>query len=67
MERKQENGVTLVAIVITIILLLIIATVSIKTIVDTRVFDYTRNSVNNAQNQLDTQKDMVQEVRNLYK
>lgn len=43
---KKENGITLVALIITIVILLILAGVSIATLSKTNLFGKSRNAVN---------------------
>lgn len=43
---KKENGITLVALIITIVILLILAGVSIATLSNTKLFGKSRNAVN---------------------
>ena len=44
---KAEKGITLVALVITIIVLLILAMVSIKLVLDSRIISHAENAADN--------------------
>ena len=45
---KNQKGITLVALIITIIILLILAAVSVGVIIDNDFFDKAQNTVNKA-------------------
>lgn len=48
--RKEEKGITLVALVITIIILLILAAISIASLRDSGLFGAAKNAVNETNN-----------------
>lgn len=46
---KKENGITLVALVVTIIILIILAAVSVRVITKSNIINYTKNGAANYQ------------------
>ncbi len=65
--NKSNNGITLIVLVITIILLVILAGLTTKVIVDSRVFEGAQNVVDESEEQLNDHQEMVNEVRNMYR
>lgn len=67
MSKSKENGITLISLIITVILLLILAGLAIDLAVDGKIFDAAEKLVNKSEKQIDDKKQMEDEVRNLYK
>ena len=65
--NKSNNGITLIVLVITVILLVILAGLTTKVIVDSRVFEGAQNVVDESEEQLNDHQEMVNEVRNMYR
>ena len=66
-KQKKSKGITLIVLVITIILLVILAGLTTKVIVDSRVFEGAQNVVDESEEQLNDHQEMVNEVRNMYR
>ena len=67
MNKSKENGITLISLIITVILLLILAGLAIDLAVDGKIFDAAEEIVNKSEKQLNDKEQMEEEVRNLYK
>ena len=67
MNKREQKGITIVVLTITIIVLLILAGVSISMIVKSTIVDDTEELVNSADEVMDKDRKMKDEVRNLYK
>lgn len=64
---KQNKGITLITLILTVIILLILAGVTIDYVADGKIIDSAEDVVNQTEQQIDNQEQMVEEVRNLYK
>ena len=67
MNKREQKGITIVVLTITIIVLLILAGVSISMIVKSTIVDDTEELVNSADEVMDKDRKMKDEVRNLYR
>lgn len=67
MNIKEEKGITLVALIITIILLIILTAVVIRFALGEEVLDRTSNFVDKTEQYQNVQNEMITDVRNLYK
>ncbi len=67
MNKSEEEGITLIMVIITIIVLLILAAVSINEITNNGIMNRAKQTADEAQNQIETQQSVVEEVRNFYK
>lgn len=61
---KKERGITLVALVITIIILLILATISIVALNNTKLFDRTIEARDKYQNSVNEENDVLDNYAN---
>lgn len=64
--KKKERGITLITLIITIILLLILAGVTIKFVVDYDVQEKAKNYTNKLNERMEEQQSLSNMVRNLY-
>lgn len=58
MNKKKNNGITLIALVITIIVMLILVTTTIKIAVNGGLFDYARRATQATQNAINEEQDL---------
>ena len=65
MKRTNEKGITLIALIITVIILLILATVTVDFIIDGKVTDEASGLVNKIEDHDKTMIKINEEVRNL--
>ncbi len=65
MIKKQEKGITLVVLIITIILLLILCGLTFKFTLKGKVINTTENVANQSEQQMNTQEEMLNEIKNL--
>lgn len=62
-KNNEENGITLVTLVITIILMLILLGVTVKLTTDGNLIDSANNTVNTTQNYIEEQQGIVDQIR----
>lgn len=65
MIKKQEKGITLVTLIITIVLLLILGGLTFKFTLNGKVINTTENVANQSEQQMNTQEEMLNEIKNL--
>lgn len=61
---KKQNGITLVALIITIVVLLILATVTISSIIGDRIIDYTQNVADRWNQMQENEQEMLNYLKN---
>ena len=66
-EKYSCNGITLIALIIAIVLILILSIVVIDFAVDGELFDRAQDVVNKSEEHVTEHQEMSNEVRNLYK
>lgn len=67
MRKTNENGITLIVLIITVIIMLILAGVTIDIIIDESILQKTRNVVNDVLEHENTMSGIKDEVRNQIK
>lgn len=55
---KKDNGITLIALVITIIVMLILVVVTIRIATDGKLFDYAGEAAKKTQNEVDIEEEL---------
>lgn len=61
--RKTEKGITLLALVITIILLIIISTVALSSVKSNNIIDYAQNAVEDFERVQKEEEQFIDEMR----
>lgn len=64
---KNQTGITLVALVITIVIMLILVGVTVKFVIDDRIINKTEDYTQAVNNQIEEQESISNMVRNLYR
>ena len=65
MIRKTEKGITLVTLIITIVILLVLATVSINAIYNTNIIEYVSNATNKHKEEEEKEKEALSEYNTI--
>lgn len=65
--KTNKKGITLVALVITVILLMILVGTAVKMAIDDNIMNKTEDFVEQEEQQIEEQKSLSNMVRNLYK
>lgn len=65
MIKKQEKGITLVVLIITIILFLILCGLTFEFTLNGKEINATKNVANQSEQQMNTQEEMLNEIKNL--
>lgn len=67
-QKKEYNnkGITLIALIVTVVLMIILAGVTISTVIDDRIFEYTENAVDLAQDAENKEQELKNEVMDNY-
>ena len=63
----NNKGITLIALIITIIILIILTGLTMDIAVNDKLFNTAESVKNKSEEQMNTQQQMANEVRNLYK
>ncbi len=63
----NNKGITLIALIITIIILIILTGLTIDFAINDKLFNTAESVKNKSEEQMNTQQQMANEVRNLYK
>ena len=63
----NNKGITLIALIITIIILIILTGLPIDFAINDKLFNTAESVKNKSEEQMNTQQQMANEVRNLYK
>lgn len=66
-EKYSCSGITLVALIITVIILVILSAIIIDVTVDGKLFDSAQDVVDKSEEQVTEHQEMSNEVRNFYK
>lgn len=64
---KKQRGITLVALVITIVIMLILVGVTVKFVIDDQITNKTEDYTQAVNNQIEEQESISNMVRNLYR
>ncbi len=67
MNKREEKGITLITLIITVIVLAIIAGIVIRFTSEDRLIDAAKKTTNDITNQAEEHDETVNAVRNLYK
>lgn len=62
--NKNTNGITLIALTVTIIVILILAGVTISIVIDDGILNKAKTSTDLYQNQMNKEKNMIDNIRN---
>lgn len=65
-KEKSSNGITLIALIITIVLMIILAGVTISMLVNDEIFDYAGQAVEETKNAINQEQQLVDDVVNKY-
>lgn len=63
---KKGQGITLITLIVTIVVMLILLGVSVTVIIDSKMFDSAGDYTQSMENQIEDQKSLSNMVRNLY-
>lgn len=64
---KNQTGITLVSLVITIVIMIILVGVTVKFVIDDRIINKTEDYTQAVNNQIEEQESIANMVRNLYR
>lgn len=67
MKKTNEKGITLIALIITVIIMIILAGVTLDIVIERRLVKEAKNSVDKVKQHQDTMSSIREEVRNQIK
>lgn len=67
MNKSKEKGITLIALIITIIILIILLGTTIEMVINSELFNNAKEVTKKSEEQTEQYQNMVNDVRNLYR